>query len=113
MGSTITGSLASATLIRPLGAFEQMFWLRAQSSTVHLFLAAEIEGATTPGQWRTALDAVQRVHPYLSVVIRQNKDTTLWFEKRPKIPIPLRVVAGDTISRWEAELEKELSLPFP
>lgn len=112
MGSTITGSPASATLIRPLGAFEQMFWLRAQSSTVHLFLAAEIEGATTPGQWRTALDAVQKVHPMLSVGIRQNKDTTLWFEQRPGIPIPLRLVPGESILHWEAELEKELCLPF-
>lgn len=112
MGFTITDSPASATLIRPLGASEQMFWLRAQSTTIHFILAAEIEGATTPAQWRMALDSVQKVHPMLSVGIRQNKDTTLWFEQRPGIPIPLRVIAGDTISRWEAELEKELCLPF-
>lgn len=113
MKATIIGSrTASAKLIRPLGALEQMFWLRAQVSTVHFLLAAEIEGTTLPEEWVAALDLVQKVHPMLSVGIRQDKDTTLCFEHRPGIPIPLRFVSGEYISRWEDELEAELATPF-
>src|ERR1700682_6301301 len=103
---------SSSTSIRPLGAFEHMFWLRAQISTVHFVLAAEVEGATNPEEWRTALDVVQKVHPLLSVGIEQKEDTSLWFEHRPGNPIPLRLVTGEGPFRWEDELENELSVPF-
>ena len=102
----------SSTLIRPLGGFEQMFWLRAQTTTVHFTLAGEVEGATSPAQWAAALHTIQKIHPMLSVGIRQEKDSSLWFEHRPGQPIPFRVVVGKEGLRWEAELEKELSLPF-
>ena len=89
-----------------------MFWLRAQTTTVHFTLAGEVEGATSPEQWAAALNTVQKIHPMLSVGIRQEKDTSLWFEHRPGQPIPFRVVVGKEGLRWEEELEKELSLPF-
>jgi hypothetical protein len=113
MRSTIVSSQgSSSTSIRPLGAFEHMFWLRAQISTVHFVLAAEVEGATNPEEWRTALDVVQKIHPLLSVAIDQKEDTSLWFEHRPGTPIPLRLVTGEGLFRWEDEPEKELSIPF-
>jgi hypothetical protein len=107
-----SGTSRPGSFIRPLGAFEQMFWLRAQISTVHFLLAGEVEGATKPDEWRKALDTVRQIHPMLSVGIRQDTDTTLFFEHRPEMVIPLRLVAGEGVTRWQEELEKELSIPF-
>lgn len=109
---TVSSQGSASTPIRPLGAFEQLFWLRAQLSTVHFVLAAEVEGATAPEEWRTALDAVQKRHPLLSVGIVQKGDTSPWFEHRPGNPIPLRLVSGEGLFNWEEELERELSVPF-
>lgn len=49
----------------------------------------------------------------LSVGIRQQKDTSLWFEQRENNPIPLRLVDGHNNELcWESEWEKELHTPF-
>src|SRR5260370_1819538 len=59
-------------LLRPLGAFEELFCLFDQHFPTNGALAAQITGHTTVQQWRNALDAVQQRHPLLSACI----DTT-------------------------------------
>ncbi|MDX6460694.1 MAG: hypothetical protein QOE55_4391, partial [Acidobacteriaceae bacterium] len=59
-------------LLRPLGAFEELFCLFDQRFPTNGALAAQITGHTTVQQWRDALDAVQQRHPLLSARI----DTT-------------------------------------
>ncbi|MBB5317119.1 hypothetical protein [Tunturibacter empetritectus] len=59
-------------LLRPLGAFEELFCLFDQHFPTNGALAAQISGHTTVQQWHDALDAVQLRHPLLSVCI----DTT-------------------------------------
>src|SRR5215470_5607446 len=57
--------------IRPLGSTEHLFWLLDQGSPMHFSLAAQIEGHATVGEWRAALDHVQRRHPFFSVCIER------------------------------------------
>ncbi len=109
---TVSSPGSASTFNRPLGVFEHIFWLRGQINAVHFLVAGEVEGATAPEEWRTALDAIQKRHPLLSVRIVQKDDTSVWFEHRAESPIPLRLVTGDGLFRWEEELEKELSVPF-
>ena len=100
------------TLVRPLGSFEQFFWLFDQHRPIHFALAAQIEGATTLGRWRVALDLLQRRHPFFSVSIKKNGNSAPYF-CRETATIPLRVVQGkDVVRRWESEIERELSTPF-
>ena len=56
---------APPTVLRPLGSFEEFFWLIDQNRPLHFALAAQVQGPTTVGRWRDALDLVQRRHPLL------------------------------------------------
>jgi hypothetical protein len=55
----------TTTVLRPLGSFEEFFWLIDQNRPLHFALAAQVQGPTTVGRWRDALDLVQRRHPLL------------------------------------------------
>jgi hypothetical protein len=100
------------TVLRPLGSFEEFFWLYDQHRPLHFALAAQIQGRTTVGRWRGALDLVQRRHPFFSVCIEKNGSNP-HFSQETGAPIPLRVVQGkNAVQRWESEIELELSIPF-
>jgi len=101
------------TVLRPLGSFEEFFWLIDQNRPVHFALAAQVRGPTTVGRWRGALDLVQRRHPFFSVCIEKNGNSHPHFRLETAASIPLRVLQGDNVvQRWESELELELSIPF-
>jgi hypothetical protein len=99
--------------LRPLGSFEEFFWLIDQNRPGHFALAAKVQGATTFGQWRNAFDLVQRRHPLLSVCIETNGNSRPYFCRNIAAPIPLRVIQdNDATLRWKLEMEVELSVPF-
>jgi hypothetical protein len=99
--------------IRPLGTMERFLWLLDHIHQTHFALAAEIEGPTTLGAWRSALDAVQLRHPFFSVCIEEDGNANLSFRRVAGTHIPLRVVSTkNATSRWEREIEKELATRF-
>jgi NRPS condensation-like uncharacterized protein len=101
------------TVLRPLGSLEEFLWLIDQNRPVHFALAAQIQGPSTVGRWRDALDLVQRRHPLLSVCIETNGNCRPHFRQKTAAPIPLRVVQENNVAqRWESEIELELSIPF-
>ncbi len=97
---------------RQLGSLEQLFWLTDQHRTVHFALAAEVEGKTSRGAWRDALDRLQERHPLLSVRIAGDDGGIPRFQRVDGAPLPLRVVDADKSSGFEAEIEAELAIPF-
>ena len=102
------------TVLRPLGSLEEFLWLIDQNRPVHFALAAQVQGPSTVGHWRDALDLVQRrSHPLLSVCIETNGNSRPHFRRETAAPIPLRVVQeNNVVQRWESEIELELSIPF-
>jgi hypothetical protein len=101
------------TVLRPLGSFEELFWLIDQNRPVHFALAAQVQGPTTVGRWRAALDSVQRRHPFFSICIEKNGNSHPHFRQETAARIPLRVIQGENVvQRWESEMELELSIPF-
>ena len=99
--------------VRPLGSFEHLLWLLDQASPRHFSLAAQIEGPTTVGDWRVALDHVQRRHPFFSVCIERDRSSNPQFRQVPDKPIPLRVVrVGASQTNWLTELQREVATPF-
>jgi NRPS condensation-like uncharacterized protein len=103
----------SAPILRPLGAFEEMFWLLDQQRPVHFVMAAEVTGPTTVRDWRRAVDLVQQRHPLFSTRIERNDKNRPCFYQGFTSPIPLRVVHEmNATQRWEQEVELELSIPF-
>ena len=108
----VLSTATTPTVLRPLGSLEEFLWLIDQHRPVHFALAAQVQGATTVGGWRDALDLVQLRHPLLSVCIEANGDCRPRF-RREAAPISLRVVQEDNVvQRWESEIELELSIPF-
>src|ERR1700687_3317654 len=99
--------------VRYLGPSEAYFWFSNQNSWKHFVLAAQIAGRTTAASWRTALDAVQRRHPPLSVCIDADKSGAPYFRFLSAPGIPLQTMPGDASQGWEDEMETELSTPFP
>jgi hypothetical protein len=103
----------NSPFLRPLGAFEELFWLLDQQRPVHFVMAAEVEGRTTVDDWRRALDLVQQRHPLFSVRIERNAENRPCFRKDGTNPIPLRVVQErNATQRWKFQAELELSIPF-
>ena len=99
--------------VRPLGSFERLLWLLDQMSPLHFSLAAQIEGPATVGDWRVALDHVQRRHPFFSVCIEKDGNSNLQFHQVPDEPIPLRVVrVSASQPNWLTELQREVATPF-
>src|SRR6267142_4563327 len=96
---------ASETLIRYLGPSEAYFWLSNQNSWKHFVVAGQITGETTAASWRTALDAVQRRHPLLSVCIDTDEGGAPYFRFLPELRIPLQTIRGDASQGWEKEME--------
>jgi Condensation domain len=106
-------TLTSEKSVGYLGPSEAYFWLSNQNSWKHFVLAAQITGTTTAASWRTALNAVQRRHPLLSVCIDADESGAPYFRFLPDLRIPLRIILGDTFQGWEDKMETELSTPFP
>ena len=110
--SPILSPSHASNVLRSLGSLEQVLWLGSQHRPKHFALAAEINGKTTIEGWRTALDAVQRRHPLLSVRIEKVEGHAPRFLQVPGASIPLRILQGDgALSHWESEMEREMSSP--
>jgi Condensation domain len=111
--SVAVRSAQSPSVLRPLGAVEQLMWLLDQNRPTHFALAALVEGPTTIKAWRKAIDLVQRRHPLFSVCIEGAKNSAPLFRQVTGASIPLRVVHGSNARLlWESEIEQELSTPF-
>jgi len=98
-------------LLRPLGAFEELFCLFDQHFPTNGALAAQITGHTTVQQWRDALDAVQQRHPLLSACIDTTFNRVPHFRCVTGQRIPLRLVTSP-YARWQREIAEEVSAPF-
>jgi len=99
-------------MLRSLTAHEEIYWLLNWNSPIHPVLAAHVTGSTTPEEWRTALDLLQQRHPLLSVSIDAVNGSRPFFNHPVQAPIPLRIVPDESVPRWEAEVERELAVPF-
>ncbi|MBB5316628.1 phthiocerol/phthiodiolone dimycocerosyl transferase family protein [Tunturibacter empetritectus] len=103
--------LLPGNLLRPLGAFEELFCLFDQYFPTNGALAAQIAGHTTVQQWRDALDAVQQRHPLLSACIDTTFNRVPHFRRVTGQRIPLRVVSSPN-ARWQREIAEEVNEPF-
>lgn len=107
----------AADILRPLSAQEDIYWKLSFTDQIHPVLAAHVAGVTTPDQWRVALDTLQARHPMLSVGIEGpihdgSGPTQPFFRRHSQSQIVLRVVDASAGGRWEAEIERELTIPF-
>ena len=103
--------LQPGDLLRPLGAFEELFCLFDQHFPTNGALAAQITGHTTVPQWRDALDAVQQRHPLLSVCIDTTFNRVPHFRRVIGQRIHLREVSSHN-ARWQREIAEEVNAPF-
>jgi len=98
--------------LRPLGPFEQYFWLSNQNSAKHFVIAGEIVGEATVEAWVSAIAAAQLRHPLLRVAVEYGSDGQPCFRELANIPIPVRVVPEDEFATWHIEMAKELATPI-
>jgi hypothetical protein len=98
-------------LLRPLGAFEELFCLFDQHFPTNGALAAQMTGQTSVQQWCDALDAVQQRHPLLSACIDTTFNRVPHFRRITSQRIPLRVVTSP-FAQWQQEIAEEVNAPF-
>jgi hypothetical protein len=104
-------ALRPSDLLRPLGAFEELFCLFDQCFPTNGALAAQIIGRTTVQRWRDALDAVQQRHPLLSARIDTTFNRVPHFRRVTGQRIPLRVITSPD-AQWQREITEEVNAPF-
>jgi Condensation domain len=104
-------ALQPSDLLRPLGAFEELFCLFDQHFPTNHALAAQITGHATVQRWHDALDAVQQRHPLLSACIATTFNRVPHFRRVIGQRIPLRLVTS-SFARWEREIAEEVNEPF-
>jgi NRPS condensation-like uncharacterized protein len=98
-------------LVRPIGALERQFFRYAESNPVHFLLVAEFDVVLDAQRLRSALDAVQRRHPLLSVHVEDHPSSRLGFYRAQAVArIPLTVREGG--SDWRPLAATELTRPF-
>lgn len=97
---------------RPLGAFEQSFWLYDQVHPVHFVLAAKLDASVNIEQLRHSLHNVQQRHPLLRVRIDLSNAGGPKFVEQPA-EIPIRVADRIDDNQWQHELAVELSETLP
>ncbi len=101
---------AEGETIRPLGVAEQLYYLIDATRPNHFTMVAELTGATTVDQWRTALNCVYQQTPLLASKIVTNSSGELVFVAL-KEELPLRVIR-DEDSDWKAIVADEQDLRF-
>ena len=104
--ATATASVPG--FVRNLGAFEEIYWLHNQAGAHGFAYAMEVDGPTVVADWRSALDAIQRSHPFFSVCIEPNNGGVPFFRHVDGAPIPLRVVGGMSGPSWQEEMAREI-----
>ncbi|MDJ0367711.1 condensation domain-containing protein [Hymenobacter sp. H14-R3] len=104
---------STATLIRPLGAFERMLHRHMEAHPMHFSLVAELAGVVEPARLRAALAAVQHRHPLLAAHVEDRPGTRLGFY-RPAVvpPIPLTVLHAAAGHTWQQVAAEELGTRF-
>jgi hypothetical protein len=104
---------ALSGLVRPLGAFERMFYLSEQKSTKHFCMVAELADDLEPAALDATLPAVQRRHPLLNVHVADHPQTRLEYHRPASVPpIPVTVVDAETGYTWRDLVAEELTRPF-
>jgi Condensation domain len=110
--SRATATASVPGFVRNLGAFEEIYWLYNQLGAHGFAYAMEVDGPTIVAEWQSALDAIQRSHPFFSVCIEPNGGGVPFFRHVDGAPIPLRVVDGMSGPRWQEEMAREIFTPF-
>ena len=103
----------TATLVRPLGAFERMLHRHMEAHPMHFSLVAELAGTVEPDRVRAALVAVQHRHALLKVHIEDHPGSRLGFYRPEVVPsIPLAVVHAAAGLSWQQVAADELGTRF-
>jgi hypothetical protein len=106
-------SVRPGSLIRRLGSFEEYIWLLERRISRTIVLLAEVQGSTTPEDWRTALNRVQAHHTILSSRIRKDPGYRPYFELARDVGLPLEVVPLDSGASTLERCSRELGTKFP
>jgi Condensation domain len=99
-------------MLRCLGALEEVFWLMDQQSPGHFCTVMEVQGATTPSQWRASLDQLQKRHPLWAACIQVDEDGIPCFYSEMECQIPLRLLVLSSTPDWSKLVLEELSRRF-
>ncbi|GAB1813564.1 hypothetical protein [Mycobacterium sp. MUNTM1] len=102
----------ATTLVRPLGAAERLFYRYSERNPAHFSIVAEFDQVLHADKVRTAVAAVQRRHPLLSVHVEDRPDTRLGFYRAATVArVALTARRGPELA-WQAAAAEELSRPF-
>jgi hypothetical protein len=109
--SRATATASAPGFVRNLGAFEEIYWLYNQLGAHGFAYAMEVDWPTIVADRRSALDAIQRSHPFFSVCIEPNNGGVPFFRHVDGAAIPLRVVHGMCGPSWQEEMAREIFTP--
>jgi NRPS condensation-like uncharacterized protein len=98
-------------VLRPLSAFEKLFWFADQTRALHFALAAEVSGLARADQWQNAIDQVCRQSTLVWSRIVPDENGVPCFVPVAPDSIALRVIEND-LSNWTTRVAAELERTF-
>ena len=109
--SELAGTSA-ADLVRPVGAFERLFFRHGMRNPVHFTVIAEFGTRLDTDHLQQSLRAAQRRHPLLSVHVEDRPGGRLGFY-RPKHVAPVDILIHErSDGDWTRSVSAELARPF-
>ena len=103
---------SAADLVRPVGAFERLFFRHGMPNPLHFTVIAEFGTRLDTDRLQQSLCAAQRRHPLLSVQVEDRPRGRLGFY-RPKSVAPIDIIIRDCPDGdWTALVSAELARPF-
>jgi len=111
MTGTMGDQVRRATIARPLGGTEKIYWLLDQLYCLNFVVYAELTGDLEPAKLQQALDRVQDEIPLLRSQIVIDGDVPVFAPVAPD-EYPL-TVQDRPLQGWRHQLRRELDVPFP
>ncbi|MFG1933175.1 condensation domain-containing protein [Mycobacterium sp. NPDC048908] len=104
-------SQAKTRLVRSVDALERLFYRYAERNPAHFCQVAEFDVTFTEKQVRTALSAIQRRHPLLSVHVEDRPSSRLGFYRTDSVA-PIDLTVHESSRPWQSFATAELAHPF-
>jgi Condensation domain len=103
---------SAAGLVRPVGAFERLFFRHAMRNPMHFTVIAEFDGPLDTDLLQHSLSAAQQRHPLLSVHIEDRPGVRLGFYRPKSVPPIVVVIRECPDGDWTPLVSAELAQPF-
>lgn len=107
-----TTALASLPVLRPMGAFEQVFHWYMHRNPVHVTITGHVAARVDPASLRSALARLQQVHPLLASSVDDDDPVTGAGPVYRRSSLPVGLIVTEAGTAWQEVVASEQNRLF-